>query len=127
MTDTRARLLLVDDEPMILRLFTRLLKDRCQLEAVDGGAAAADLLSRDRAFDLILCDLQMPERDGISVYDAVERLEPALLSRFVFTTGGAVTARGREFLDRVRPRVLAKPFAIDELVALIGGVTPHAR
>jgi hypothetical protein len=37
-----------------------------------------------------------------------------------------VTARGREFLDRVQPRILAKPFALDELFALLRRVAPHA-
>jgi signal transduction histidine kinase len=113
------RLLLVDDETLIIRLFTTLLGKTCQLVVAESGEEAVEILERDRAFDLILCDLHMPGADGIAVYEAVERLDRSLLERFVFTTGGAVTSRSREFLDRVQPRVLAKPFPVDRLLALI--------
>jgi signal transduction histidine kinase/CheY-like chemotaxis protein len=122
-----ARLLLVDDEPMILRLFTNLLADASlEVLTAKGGAEAIALLEQDQAFHAILCDLQMPGVDGILVYEAVERIAPALVARFVFTTGGAITMRGRDFLDRVRPRVLAKPFRIDELFALLEEMQAHA-
>jgi CheY-like chemotaxis protein len=113
------RLLLIDDEVLILRLFTNLLSGTCEIVTAGSGAEAVAVLERDRAFDLVLCDLHMPGVDGIKVYEMVQRLEPALLDRFVFTTGGAITPRSREFLGRVKPRVLAKPFPVEELYALI--------
>jgi CheY-like chemotaxis protein len=117
--DRRMRLLLIDDEPTILRLFSTLLAERFDVTTCGEGAAAIKLLERDRAFDVILCDLQMPRTDGIHVHEAVQRLEPALLGRFVFTTGGAVTQRGRDFLDHQAPRLLPKPFSINDLYAAI--------
>jgi signal transduction histidine kinase len=119
----RARLLLVDDEPTIVRLLTNLLKQTCQVVAAADGAEAVALLEGDRAFDVIFCDLHMPGVDGIAVYEAVGRLQPALQRRFVFTTGGAVTRRSREFLDRVQPPMLAKPFAVEEVLALVQRMT----
>ena len=124
---SHARLLFVDDEPMILRLFGRLLADASlEVLTAKGGAEAIAVLEQDRAFDAILCDLQMPGVDGIHVYEALERIDPALMARFVFTTGGAITVRGRDFLDQVRPRVLAKPFRVDELFALLEEMKAHA-
>ena len=120
------RLLLIDDEPMMLRLLKRLLGRR-EVVTAGGGVEAIELLGRDRAFDVILCDLQMPGQDGAAVYQAVQRLQPELLDRFVFTTGGGVSARAREFLARVQPRVLTKPFAIDELFALINEIAAGRR
>ena len=120
------RLLLVDDEPMMLRLLKRLLGRR-EVVTAGGGVEAIDLLGRDRAFDVIFCDLQMPGQDGAAVYEAVKQLQPELLDRFVFTTGGGVSARAREFLARVQPRVLSKPFAIEELFALINEIAGGER
>jgi len=114
-----ARLLLIDDEPSIIRLLTALLAGTCAVVAAGSGAEAIAVLERDRKFDVVLCDLHMPVVDGITVYEAVERMEPALLGRFVFTTGGAITNRSRAFLDRVQPRVLAKPFPVEQLFAVI--------
>lgn len=115
----RARVLLVDDEAMIVRLLTALLKDACEVVSATSGGEAVALLERDRNFDAILCDLHMREVDGIDVYHTVRRLEPALIRRFVFTTGGAVTQRGRDFLDSAEVRVLPKPFRTDDLFAIV--------
>jgi signal transduction histidine kinase len=115
----RPRLLLIDDEPMILRLFSILLADSCEVVTTGSGAKGIAVLEHDRNFDVVLCDLHMPGVDGIAVYERVSELEPSLLDRFVFTSGGAVTARAREFLDRVQPNLLAKPFPPEELFALI--------
>jgi CheY-like chemotaxis protein len=122
----RLRLLLIDDEPMILRLFTMLLADSCDVVCAASGAQALELFAHDRKFDAILCDLHMPGVDGIMVHERVQELEPALLGRFVFTTGGAVTARAREFLERVEPQLLAKPFPPEQLLALIRTVASDA-
>ena len=115
----RIRLLLIDDEPMLRRLFTILLADSCEVVTAENGSKAIELLEQDRAFDVVLCDLHMPTVDGIAVYERVSELAPELVERFVFTSGGAVTARARDFLDRVKPRLLAKPFPPEELFALI--------
>jgi CheY-like chemotaxis protein len=123
----RARVLLVDDEAMIVRLLTTLLAQSCDVVTANGGAEAVALLERDSDFDIVLCDLHMHEVDGIDVHRALQRLRPELVDRFVFTTGGAVTARGREFLDSVEPRVLPKPFRVEELLALIQEIAARAR
>ena len=117
------RLLLIDDEPSIVRLLTVLLGASCAVVSAASGKDAIALLERDRAFDVVLCDLHMPGVDGIQVYETVARAAPALVGRFVFTTGGAITTRSREFLDRVQPRVLAKPFPVEELFALLRQMT----
>jgi two-component system, NtrC family, sensor kinase len=118
----RLRLLMIDDEPMIVRLFGMLLAETCDMVSAASGAKALELLEKDRDFAVILCDLHMPGVDGIEVYERVGELERKLLERFVFTTGGAVTARARQFLDRVKPRLLAKPFPPEELFELIRSV-----
>jgi CheY-like chemotaxis protein len=60
MQGSRARILLIDDEQVILRALSRQLSDRhdvvCMLDA--GMALAA--LANGESFDLILCDMQMP-------------------------------------------------------------------
>ena len=75
------------------------------------------MLLADSGFDLVLCDLQLPDLSGIDVFDQVVRERPALRDKFVFTTGGAVTERAREFLEQV-PR-LDKPFRLEQLEALL--------
>ena len=57
-------------------------------------------------FDLILCDLMMPEVSGIDFYDELSRIAPELAQRVVFITGGVFTDRARAFLARAGARCL---------------------
>jgi len=114
----RGRILLIDDEPMLLRTLEEAVAESHDVVTAIGGAAAINLLARDQRFDLIICDLQMPQVDGVAVHDALRSSAPELVSRFVVMSGGAVTPRARMFLDRARPRSLGKPIELDELLAL---------
>ena len=63
-------------------------------------------------FDVILCDLMMPEISGIELYAQIPADER---DRIVFMTGGAFTPQAREFLAKTnRPR-LDKPFSEQQL------------
>ena len=85
---------------------------------VKGGAAALSALEGS-SFDLVLCDLMMPEVSGEEVYREAVRRWPQLARRFIFMTGGAFTPRGRQFLAGVPVPVLEKPFSIQELLRCV--------
>jgi signal transduction histidine kinase/CheY-like chemotaxis protein len=118
MPASRGRILLIDDEPMLLRTLEEAVAESHDVVTAIGGAAAIDLLATDQRFDLIVCDLQMPHVDGVAVHDALTSSAPDLVSRFVVMSGGAVTPRAKTFLDRARPRSLGKPIELDELLEL---------
>jgi PAS domain S-box-containing protein len=113
----RARVLVIDDEPNLGVTLAAGLRDRADFVSVRTGRAAVDRLLADDAFDLILCDLMMPDLTGIDVFEQIERARPALAGRFVFTSGGAVTERARAFIGRVRR--LDKPFRLEDVEALL--------
>ena len=83
-----------------------------------GGAAALQLLERDSAFDMVLCDLMMPDVDGPMVYATLEERWPKLAQRMVFVSGGAFTQRSQQFLDSVARPLITKPIRPDQLVAV---------
>jgi len=127
----RARLLVVDDEPAILRALARSLRREHEVVTVDSGKQALDQLERDTNFDLILCDLMMPTISGSDVYHAVRSMQPGLEARIVFMTGGVFTDRAKDFLAAVQNACVAKPLELNRLNALIaeslaGGGTEHA-
>ncbi len=105
----RGRLLLIDDEPMLLKSYRRILQPRHEVVTVAGGIEALDLLRYDSAFDVVICDLMMPHVDGPSVYTALAELAPALQNRCVFCSGGAFTSRTRSFIAGIESKVLEKP------------------
>jgi CheY-like chemotaxis protein/anti-sigma regulatory factor (Ser/Thr protein kinase) len=114
----RRRVLAIDDEALLLKAYRRMLADVHDVDTALGGRDALLLLEKDRNFDLILCDLQMPEMSGMDLYATVKSLYPELSDRFVFVTGGAFSAEARRFLEQAIT-CLSKPFRIEELLNII--------
>jgi len=118
----RTRILVVDDEQKLGATLALALGDRFEVEVVDNGRDAQLVLERDAGFDLVLCDLMMPEVSGMDLYERVSETRPALASRFVFMTGGAFTERAREFLKAHRLRRIEKPFPLERVEELLAEV-----
>lgn len=113
----RRRLLLVDDDPNLGVTLSTGLRDETDVVAARSGREAVKLLLQDDRFDLVLCDLMMPDLSGMDVFEEVGRVRPHLRGRFVFTTGGAATERAQKFLEQVRR--LDKPFRLEQVEMLL--------
>jgi two-component system, cell cycle sensor histidine kinase and response regulator CckA len=113
----RARVLVVDDEPMVGRSLKRALKDHDVFVVTDGNEAIEKILGEH--FDVVFCDLMMPEVGGADVYERVMAERPGAEERIVFMTGGAFTPRAREFIDRVPNPQISKPFDIEDLREIV--------
>jgi two-component system, cell cycle sensor histidine kinase and response regulator CckA len=117
--NNRARILIIDDEPLLGQTLRFAFQDKHDVEVASSGREALERLASDTEFDLVLCDLMMPDVSGEHVFRAVSEHTPGLLPRFVFMTGGAFTERAQEFLARFPGRQLEKPFNIDEVEVLL--------
>ena len=106
----RGRVLVIDDEPSIGRTVARMLVPEHDVTVLTNGADALDLIQRGERYDVILCDLMMPQMTGADVYDALKGLEPEQATRMVFLTGGAFTPRADSFLSDVPNERMEKPF-----------------
>jgi signal transduction histidine kinase/CheY-like chemotaxis protein len=114
----RRRILIVDDDrPVAAALALEL--EAHDVVVAESGREALTILAHDKGFDMILCDLMMPEVSGIEVYEALQRTDPALLDHVVLMTGGAFTSRARQFLSEVDTLVLEKPFHPGQLHDLV--------
>jgi CheY-like chemotaxis protein len=117
----RSRVLVIDDEPGILSVLSRLLRDEHEVVVeADAERALALLLDDQQHFDVVFCDLVMPKRTGVQLYWEVKRKDPALAARFVLMTGGVVNDGIRDFLAAVKNPRLEKPFeasAVRQLAA----------
>jgi len=103
-----SRILLVDDEPLVLSAIERVLSDHDVVRAASA-AEALEQIERGGSFDAVLCDLMMPGTTGAQLHGEVERTQPALAGRFLFLTGGAFAPDMAEFAQRMAGRILEKP------------------
>jgi signal transduction histidine kinase/CheY-like chemotaxis protein len=105
----RARILIVDDEALLVRSLVRLLQEHHDIATAANGREGLEQILSDGPFDMILCDLMMPDMTGMDLFEEVRRLDPEIAERFVFLTGGAFSERARTFLASVTNTKLDKP------------------
>lgn len=117
----RGHVLVIDDEPLVGSAIRRTLERDHDMTVVTSAEEALSLLhveggsssdADDGAspYDLILCDVMMPDMTGMDLYQALQRAGSPLCERIVFLTGGAFTPAARQFLDTVDNPRLEKPF-----------------
>jgi len=115
----RGRILVIDDEPLIDRVIRRALTSEHDVFVCQRASEAIKLLERGETFDLVLCDLVMPDIGGPEFHAILAKRWPELLARTVFMTGGAFTPATVEFAAKVSGSILSKPFQMDALKALV--------
>jgi CheY-like chemotaxis protein len=108
-------ILVVDDEDGIAKALAYLLRrDGHHVDTAANGRLALAKLQK-QAYDLIVCDLRMPELDGPGLYQEVAAWTPHLLARFIFLTGDMMSPETETFLKRAKVPRLNKPFRAMEV------------
>lgn len=122
-----ARVLVAEDEPLVLDLLSRILEDDGAkvVAARDGDEAWTRLAEAD--FDLVVADLRMPGLDGRALYERVVSERPDMVRRFVFATGDLVRPESLRFLEGVANPVLAKPIDVDAVRRTLERVLARTR
>ena len=113
------KLLVIDDEPMILGALRRALSAEYNVTCIGDGRKALERLRGGERYELILCDLMMPEMTGMDLFAELEKVAPEQASRMVFVSGGAFTPRAREFLERIPNARVEKPIDLQNLRLLL--------
>ncbi len=111
------RVLVIDDDPFVLRALARALSPPHAVALASSAGDALRELGRG-GWDLVLCDVMMPQRSGLDVHADVRQRDPALAERFVFLTGGVVSTTDADALARTGCPCLLKPVDDRELLAL---------
>ncbi len=119
------RLLVIDDEPDMGALIARMLGASAKVTRALSGREGLALLEGGE-FDLVLCDVMMPDISGAQVYRTISTKFPRLLPRVVMMTGGAFTEESNSFVEGLPTAVLEKPFTTHELSSLIELVRTRA-
>lgn len=116
----RLRVLLVDDDPLLLTAYRRLLEQKHEVAVAEGGLQALELLERDAAWDAIVSDVVMPGVDGPELLRQLEARFPSLVARTAFSSAGTYTTRTVAFAESLGDRFVTKPLDRGQLEALVG-------
>jgi PAS domain S-box-containing protein len=117
--EVRSSILLVDDEPVLLRAMGRIASVMFEVETADSGRDARALLEGGLQVDLVVSDLMMAEGSGMELFDWLCEHRPAQAERMLFLTGGTFTDEAAMFVDRFPDRVLRKPISRAALLAAL--------
>jgi CheY-like chemotaxis protein len=114
---SRLRILVVDDDPLVRTAVGRCLAEH-QVTLAASAEAAMDLLDAGERYDLILCDLMMPDMNGMDLHSLLRRELPEQGRRMIFLTGGVLTSEAADFVsaDHI---VVDKPFSPRRLRELV--------
>jgi CheY-like chemotaxis protein len=111
--------LVIDDDESSAATVRRMLARQHIITTFSSAHEALKEISAGKTYDLILCDVMMPDVTGMDFFGQLSTIAPQMAERVVFITGGAYTQGARAFLERVSNRCLYKPFSAGELRALV--------
>ena len=124
---TGAKILVVDDEPVVREFISKVLTDEGhQVETVDNGEDALKMVKSKR-YRIILLDIKMPGMSGIELYKRFQKIAPSLARRVVFVTGDIMGARTTAFLSKAKSPYITKPFDAKQLKIAINRIFAEGR
>ena len=115
-------ILVVDDEASIISFLTRFLTSRGHAVVAASDGLHALRIAEQFTFDVVVCDLHMPEMDGVELIRRMRMLPSCARTRYVLSSGDGP---GSPMMARAQALgvdgLLAKPYTIDQLVAVVDG------
>jgi PAS domain S-box-containing protein len=120
----RRRVLVVDDEPVLVSSIRRLLARHHDVTAFGDPRAALAHVALDAGYDVLLCDVLMPGMTGLELHARLREVAPRLAAATIFMTGGAFTPQAAAELDASRLPRIDKPFSPEQLLELIAQRAP---
>jgi two-component system sensor histidine kinase/response regulator len=112
------KILVVEDEPLLSKLCSKVLsRAGYQVEIAGNGALAEEKISDD--FDLYLIDMKTPVKSGRQLYQAILNRDPRDAEKVIFTSGYLLDDATRSLLALSRRPFLAKPYTPDELITVV--------
>ncbi len=116
---SRKRILIVDDESVVVELLADILEGaEHQIDAAADGREGILKVS-ESDYDLVILDLRMPDMTGQEMYEALARQRPEMLDKLIFITADTMTPEVQEFLGRVGNPCLYKPFSVSSVVEAV--------
>ena len=121
------KILLVDDEEMVIDVGRALLeKLGYQVVVANGGEAAVDTISKmGKEIDLVVLDMIMPEMDGGRAFDLIREIRPDV--PVILSSGYSIDGKANEIMQRGCNGFIQKPFNISELSKKVRSILDDAK
>lgn len=113
------QVLVIDDEPLLGHTLRLGLRDSLNVSVETSGEKGLERVLGSEPFELVLCDLSLPDKMGADIFRAISKQKPEMAARFVLMTGGPVGEQARAFVDSYSGPVLNKPFVLSEVERLV--------
>jgi PAS domain S-box-containing protein len=115
----RGRVLVIDAETQVAHAMARILGRDHEVFLETCGKEALVRLDEGEAFDVVFCDVHLPDLSGIEIYEALIGRRPEVAQRLVFLTTDDTAHHSKRFLESIPNVSLSKPFATESLRALV--------
>ncbi len=117
-----SRFLILDDEPNIQDVLARILKKQGYVvDTVGNGEEGLSILSHT-SYDFILCDIRMPNFNGLEFYKKIKAKDKSLAKRIIFITGDTANRVTYSFIEKHGIPCLTKPFELGDLLQTVGAM-----
>ena len=115
----RGHVLVIDDEASLCTVIRRTLGSEHEVVTVTSARRALELFDGGERYDIVLCDLMMPQMSGMELHAELMRLVPDQAHKMIFMTGGAFSEEAASFLTKVSNPTVEKPFKTTALRELV--------
>jgi two-component system, NtrC family, response regulator AtoC len=120
-----ARILVVDDEPMVCLSLSNWLSEENYLTKTAGDGPSAIAAVRDEHWDIVLLDLKMPGMDGLEVLSEIKKISP--LTVVVMMTAYASIASSVQAMKEGAYDYIVKPLDVQELTLMLQKIVEHQQ
>ena len=127
----KARILIIDDSPAILRLTKQVItfKDECEVQFASNGKEALEIIEKEKPFDLILLDIEMPVLDGEKCVEAIKSLPDTVKANVpvIACTGNAKENSPQQFKRMGFADSFVKPIDYPNLIRKINSILENPK
>jgi two-component system NtrC family sensor kinase len=115
----KPRVLIVDDEEVLVDMMVNFLRFKgCEVDRAKDGFVGLEKIEKN-PYDIILCDIKMPNLNGREMVKILESKNPEALKKLVICSGDTVSPDTQSFLQGSDLRTLNKPFTLNELAKMV--------
>lgn len=120
---SRLAVLVVDDEPGMRDTLAAILEQQGYRVASAPDGETASVAVQAEAFDVVVMDIRMPGRDGVSVLQEMDNPPPQV----ILMTAYAVEERLRAAVDAKAFAIVHKPFETRRMLSLVSDASQASR